>query len=62
MPQTSKTPPEMGGASRDMLGGWSQSLPTVDALRVQTLMLAHGVRPEWAAMLASFAFGGHCHD
>lgn len=62
MPPTCKTPTDKAGASRDMLGGWSQSLPTVEALRVQTLMLVHGVRPEWAAMLASFAFGGHCHD
>lgn len=62
MPPICKTPADKAGASRDMLGGWSHSLSTVDALRVQTLMLAHGVRPEWAAMLASFAFGGHCHD
>lgn len=60
MPLKSKTPAhrERAEASRDLLGGWSQSLPTVDALRVQTLILAHAVRPELAAMLATLAFGG----
>lgn len=62
MPQKSKTPPVHGRASPDQLGGWSQSLPTVDTFRVQILMLGYGVRPEWTAMLASLAFGGHCHD
>ena len=62
MAPKSKAPPVQGEASHDQLGGWSQSHPSVDTLRVQILMLAYGVRPEWAAMLASLAFGGHCHD
>ena len=58
MPQTSKTPPVQGGASRDQLGRCSHSLPTVDAYRTQFLILAHAVRPEMAAMVAALAFGG----
>ena len=30
-------------------------------LQVQTLILAHSVRPEWAAMIAALAFGGDAH-
>lgn len=56
-----ETPPVQGGASHDQLGGWSQSFPSVDALRTQTLIFAHSVRPEWAAMIAAFAFGGGAH-
>lgn len=57
----SKTPAGKAGASRDLLGCWSQSLPNVDALRVQTLIFAYAVRPEVAAMIAALAFGGHHH-
>jgi hypothetical protein len=28
------------------------------AMQSHVLMVAHNVRPEWAAMLAAFAFGG----
>lgn len=61
MPPKSKTPAGKAGASRDLLGGWSRSLPTVDALQVQTLIIAYAVRPEVAAMIAALAFGGHHH-
>lgn len=61
MPPKSKTPAGKAGASCDLLGGWSHSLPTVDALQVQTLILAYAVRPEVAAMIAALAFGGHHH-
>ncbi len=58
MPPTCKSPAGKAGLSRDLLGGWSHPHPTVDALRVQTLILAHAVRPELAAMLAALVFGG----
>ncbi|MEO0032110.1 MAG: hypothetical protein RIS94_1868 [Pseudomonadota bacterium] len=53
--------PRNGGATRDKLAGVSRSLPTLNAYRAQTLILAHAVRPEWAAMLAGLAFGGQAH-
>lgn len=58
MPQTCKTPAVQAGASRDHLGGWSQSLPTLDAYRAQFLTLAYSVRPEVAVMLSALAFDG----
>jgi hypothetical protein len=61
MPQTSKTPPVEGGASRVQLGGCSHPFPTVDTYRTQFLILAHAVRPEMAGMLAALAFGGCGH-
>lgn len=56
--QTSKTPAGKAGASREQLGGWSHSPYSLAARQAQFLTLAHAVRPEWAAMLAAFAFGG----
>lgn len=61
MSPISKTPPDSGGASRDSLGGWSHPVPTLIAYQAQFLTIAHAVRPEWAAMLAALAFGGHAH-
>lgn len=61
IPLKYETPPVQGGASHDQLPGWSQPFPSVDTLRTQTLILAHSVRPEWAAMIAAFAFGGGAH-
>lgn len=58
MPPKSKTPAGKAGASRDQIGVWSQTVPTVAALQAQTLMLAYAVRPELAAMVAALAFGG----
>lgn len=58
MARTSKTPAVQAGASRDHLGGWSQSLPTLETYRAQFLTLAHAVRPELAVMVAALAFGG----
>jgi len=58
MPHKCKTPPVEGGASRDQLGGWSQSLPTSSGYQAQFLIAAHYVRPEVAAMVAALAFGG----
>lgn len=60
-PMKCETPPVQGGATRDQLPGWSHPFNSVDALRTQTLILAHSVRPEWAAMIAAFAFGGGAH-
>jgi len=61
MPWTSKTPAGGAGASRDLHGGRSHPLPTLDAYRAQFLTLAHAVRPELAAMLAALAFDGGAH-
>lgn len=61
IPKKCETPPVQGGATRDQLPGWSHPFNSVDALRTQTLILAHSVRPEWAAMIAAFAFGGGAH-
>lgn len=60
MPQKSKTPAGTG-ASRDSFAGLSHSLSTPLAMQVQTLICAHHVRPELAAMLAAIAFGGGAH-
>lgn len=46
------------GATRDCFAGLSRSRSSLEAYQAQILMAAHGVRPEWAAMLAAFAFGG----
>ena len=56
-----ETPPVQGGATRDQLPGWSHACNSLDTLRTQTLILAHSVRPEWAAMIAALAFGGDAH-
>lgn len=60
MPQKSKTPAGTG-ASRDSFAGLSHPLSTPLAMQVQTLIYAHHVRPELAAMLAAIAFGGGAH-
>ena len=49
------------GASRDSFAGLSPSLATALAMQPQFLAVAHHVRPEMAAMLAAFAFGGGAH-
>ncbi|WP_126173764.1 hypothetical protein [Altericroceibacterium xinjiangense] len=56
--QTSKTPPVAGGASRDQLGRWSQSLPILGGYQAQFLIAEHHIRPEVAAMVAALAFNG----
>ena len=58
MTQTSKTPADKAGASRDGLDGASHLSSNLDAYRVQFLTLAYAVRPEVAVMLAAIAFGG----
>lgn len=60
-PQTCETPPVQGGASRDKLAGGSRNPSTLEAFQAQILIVKAGVRPEWAAMLAGFAFGGGGH-
>jgi hypothetical protein len=60
MPQKCKTPAGTG-ASRDSLAGLSRPCFSLQAYQAQILMAAHGVRPEWAAMLAALAFGGPGH-
>lgn len=58
MNRTSKTPAgASAGAARNQLGGCSRIGSNLDAYRAQMLIAAHGVRPEWAAMLAALAFG-----
>lgn len=63
MTQKSKTPAgtDPAGVSRVCLDGWTRSLDNLAATRVQFLIAAHHVRPELAAMIAAFAFGGHGH-
>ena len=46
------------GVSRDCFGRLSRSRSSLEAYQAQILIAAHGVRPEWAAMLAAIAFGG----
>lgn len=48
-------------ASRDKLAGGSRAPNTLEAFQAQILVVKAGVRPEWAAMLAGFAFGGGGH-
>lgn len=61
MPHKSEAPADRAGATRDLLGGWSRSLPTLQGYQAQILIAAHNVRPEMAAMIAALAFGGHAH-
>ena len=58
MPYKSEAPAGKAGATREKLAGGSRFPLTLDAYRVQTLVLAHHVRPEMAGMLAALAFGG----
>lgn len=60
-PKKCETPPVQGGATRDQHARWSHGFNSLDTLRTQTLILAHSVRPEWAAMIAALAFGGDAH-
>jgi hypothetical protein len=50
-PEPTQIPPKKQCAS---------TLPhnALEQFRAQFVMVAHGVRPEWAAMLAAHAFGG----
>ncbi len=43
-----------------LVGASTESL-TLSAYRAQHLIGSYGIRPELAAMLAAFAFGGHGH-
>lgn len=61
LPTKCETPPVQGGATREQHARWPQGCNTLEALRTQTLILAHSVRPEWAAMIAALAFGGDAH-
>lgn len=58
MRQTCKTPADEAGASRDHLGGWSQSPLAPKPSRSQFLIGVRHVRPEPAAILAVPVFGG----
>lgn len=46
------------GVSRDCFGRLSRFRSSLEGYQAQILIAAHGVRSEWAAMLAAFAFGG----
>lgn len=61
MPHKCEGPADRAGPTRDLLGGWSRSLPTLRTYQAQILIAAHGVRPELAAMIAALAFGGAAH-
>ena len=61
MPQKSKTPAG-AGVSHDSFAGLSYRPFTPLVLQVQTLICAHHVRPELAAIVAALAYGGGaCH-
>lgn len=57
MPQI-ENPTATGRASWKSLVGASKDCLTLSAYRAQHLIVAHGVRPDLAAMLAAIAFGG----
>jgi hypothetical protein len=61
MRPTNETPQLECGASGDHRGGCSQEAFSPSALQAQILIAAHHVRPELAAMIAAFAFGGVGH-
>lgn len=50
--------PHIGGASRNSCGGCFRAFSTPRVLQTQFLIAACQVRPELAAMLAAFVFGG----
>lgn len=56
-----ENPTAMGRASRVSFGDWTHEAITLSAYRAQHLIGSYSIRPETAAMLASFAFGGHAH-
>lgn len=59
MAAANKTPPvHSGGAPCELLAGPSRFPSNLDAYRAQILVAAYHVRPEVAAMLVAFAFGG----
>lgn len=59
MLQISETPAgSNAGASCNQLGRCLHDPLTLSAYRAQHLIAEHGVRPDLAAMVASFAFGG----
>lgn len=53
-----ENPTNKGRASRVSLGDWTQDALTLPAYRAQHLISLYGIRPEMAAMVAAFAFGG----
>lgn len=59
MPEKSNAPHD-GGASRKSCGGLFRDSSIGDDLQAQFLIAAHHIRPELAAMMAAFIFGG-CH-
>lgn len=59
MAQTNETPAgSSAGVSCNQLGGCLHESLTLSAHRAQHLIAEHGLRPDLAAMVASFAFGG----
>lgn len=50
--------PALTGATRDSLERTSRKTSSLASYRVQFLIAAHNVRPEFAAMIAAIAFGG----
>ena len=56
-----ENPTTGGRASCVSFGHWTQDALTLSYYRAQHLIGTYGMRPEVAAMLAAFAFGGHGH-
>lgn len=60
MPQK-QNPTAEGRALWNALDGASTESLTLSAYRAQYLIGSYGIRPELAAMVAGFAFGGGAH-
>lgn len=54
--------PHNGGASRNSCRGSFLEPHTLTQTQAQFLIVAYNVRPELAAMLAAFAFGGSSYN
>lgn len=53
-----EAPAGKAGATRDLPGRQTRTSYSLEAARAQFLVRAHHVHPEWAALIASIAFGG----
>jgi hypothetical protein len=60
MPQK-QNPTDKGRVLWNSLAGASTETLTLSAYRTQHLIGSYAVRPELAAMIAAFAFGGGAH-
>ena len=61
MPEKKKPRQGRAEVSCNQRGGCLQETLSLSAYRAQHLIAEHGIRPDLAVMVASFAFGGHGH-